>query len=33
MKNPKAYTTWEHRLWTVRKHGNIASAELALCDK
>lgn len=19
MKNPKAYTTWEHRLWTVRK--------------
>ena len=33
MKNPKAYTTWEHRLWTVRKHGAIAAAELALCDK
>lgn len=33
MKNPKAYTTWEHRLWTVRKHGAVAAAELALCDK
>ena len=33
MKNPKAYTTWEHRLWTVRQHGAVAAAELALCDK
>jgi len=33
MKNPKAYTTWEHRLWTVRKHGAVAAKELALCDK
>jgi geranylgeranyl transferase type-2 subunit alpha len=33
MKNPKAYTTWEHRLWTVRRHGAAAAAELLLCDK
>jgi geranylgeranyl transferase type-2 subunit alpha len=33
MKNPKAYPTWEHRLWTVRKHGAAAASELLLCEK